>query len=432
MWNYTEKSLPLKIAAYLTSFLFLYILLPVYLTKGKGRTSLILLFIFYLVNTLIIIFVIKKNSNRKFRLEYQIQDLEEKFNILNEQNSQELKNRAALQAKIIRYNSLKKIVEEVNRDLNLDSIADHLTSVAFSFISNNKGVCDLYLVDNQTQKLSLFKTKKEDKKLIIKTKEGDTFDLWVLRHAGPLLVEDIKNDFRFDLEKLKLQDLRPVASLISAPFISDHRFLGILRLDNPQPHFYSQDDLRFLVKICDLGGVALENSELFKDTQDLAIHDGLTSLYTKGYFLERLKEECKRTIRQGSVFSLLMLDIDFFKNYNDSFGHTAGDIVLRNLSRNMIESLKDLNPIVSRFGGEEFCVILEKVDKKKAYKAACLLRERIEKDKIILRKKETNITVSIGIATFPSDAADEDELIQKADRAMYTAKQKGRNQVCCI
>jgi diguanylate cyclase (GGDEF)-like protein len=430
MWDYTEKSRPLKIAAHLIFFLFLYILLPVYLTKG--RIPLILLFIFYLVNALTILFLFNKSSNRKFRLEYQIQDLEEKLNILKEQNHQELKNRAALQAKIIRYNSLKKIVEEVNKNLNLDSIADYLTSVAFSLVSNNKGVCDLYLVDNHTQKLILFKTKKEDKKLIIKTKEGDIFDLWVLRHASPLLIEDIKKDFRFDLEKLKVQDLRPVASLISAPFISDHRFLGILRLDNPQPHFYSQDDLRFLVKICDLGGVALENSELFKDTQDLAIHDGLTALYTKGYFLERLKEESKRGIRQHSVFSLLMLDIDFFKNYNDRFGHTAGDIVLKNLSRNIIESLKDLNPIVSRFGGEEFCIILERIDKKKAYNLANALRQRLEKEKIILRKKETNITVSIGIATFPLDATDEEELIQKADRAMYIAKQKGRNQVCCI
>jgi diguanylate cyclase (GGDEF)-like protein len=432
MWDYTEKSLPLKITAYLASFLFLYILLPVYLTKDKGRCSLALLFAFYLVNALIIIFVLKKNSDRKFRLEYRIQNLEEKFNILNEQNRQELKNQAALQAKIMRYDSLKKIVEEVNENLNLDSIADHLSSIAFSLISDNKGVCNLYLVDSQTQKLSLFKTKKEDKKLIIRTKEGDIFDLWVLRHTSPLLIEDIKKDFRFDLEKLKFQDLRPVSSLISAPFITEHRLLGILRLDNPHPHLFSQYDLRFLVKICDLGAVALENSELFQKTRDLAIHDGLTSLYTKGYFLERLKEECKRGIRQHSVFSLLMLDIDFFKNYNDRFGHTAGDIVLKNLSRNIIESLTGLDPIVSRFGGEEFCIILEKVDKKKAYSLACALRERIEKDKIILRRQETNITVSIGIAAFPLDAGDEEELIQKADKAMYEAKLKGRNQVCCI
>jgi len=420
------------VTTYIVSFLFLYILLPIYLTRGKAHQSLIALFLFYVVNALTVFYLLKINSNRRYRFEYQIQSLEEKSNILSDQNNQELKNQRALQSKIIRYNSLKKIVEEINKTLNLDSIADYLAGVAFSFISDNKGVCNFYLVDNQTQKLSLFKTKKENKKLIIKAKEGDIFDLWVLKHASPLLIEDIKKDFRFDLEKLKIQDLRPISSLISVPFITDQRFLGILRLDNPNPGFYSQEDLRFLARICDLGGVALENSELFKDAQDLAIHDGLTSLYTKGYLLERLKEECKRSIRKRSVLSLLMLDIDFFKDYNDRFGHTAGDIVLKNLSRNIIESLKKLNPVVSRFGGEEFCVILEKVDKKKAYNLADALRESIEKNKIILRKKETHITVSIGIAAFPSDAADEDELIRKADRAMYEAKLKGRNQVCCI
>jgi diguanylate cyclase (GGDEF)-like protein len=285
------------------------------------------------------------------------------------------------------------------------------------------------LIDNQTYKPSLFKTKKEDKDLVIKTKEGDIFDLWVLRHTSPLLVEDIKKDFRFDLEKLKSQYQRPILSMISSPLISDHKFLGILRLDNPAPDFYSQDDLRFLVTICDLGALALEDGELFRKAQDLAVHDGLTSLYTKGYFLECLKEECKRNIREDKTFSLLMLDIDYFKNYNDKFGHTAGDIVLINLSHNIVKFLKSFGPVISRFGGEEFCIILPAMDKKNAYAIAEQLRAKIEKTKIILRRQETNITVSIGVATCPLDASEADELIFKSDRAMYEAKQKGRNRV---
>ncbi|MCK9604574.1 MAG: sensor domain-containing diguanylate cyclase, partial [Candidatus Omnitrophica bacterium] len=333
--------------------------------------------------------------------------------------------------KIKRYDSLKKIIEEINRNLVLESIADNLIAIAFSLAAGNKGTCVLYLVDSQTQlNLTLFKAKKEDKKLIIKAKEGDIFDLWVLRHTSPLLIEDIKKDFRFDLEKLKAQDKRPVSSLISSPLISENRFLGILRLDHPDPYFYSQDDLRFLVTICDLGAVAIENGELFKKTQDLATHDELTTLYTKGYFLERLKEEHKRSVRQNRPLSLLMLDIDYFKNYNDRFGHGAGDNVLKALSQDIVEGLKDYSPIISRFGGEEFCVILSGIDKKRAGIIADGLREKIEKTKIILRRQETNITVSIGVAGFPDDSKDESELIMKADKAMYEAKQKGRNRVC--
>ncbi len=388
--------------------------------------------VFYFFNILVIFLALKINSKRTHRVEVQNQDLREKINILEDANKKEIKNKSHLQGKIGRYDSLKEITERINRDLQPDSIAKSLTEIVFSLIANNKGACILYSIDSVTQKPVIFKTKKEDKRLIIKAKEGDVFDLWVLRHATPLFIEDIRKDFRFDLEKIKVQDERVVSSLISAPLISEKRFLGILRLDSTSAEAYSQDDLRLLVTVCDLGAVALENAELFQRTQNLAIHDELTGLYTKGYFLERLREECKRSIRQNSPLSLFMLDIDYFKDYNDKFGHTAGDIVLKNLSANITGSLKNLNVIISRFGGEEFCVILSGVDKIKASLIAESLRREVEKSKIVLRRQETSITVSIGVATFPLDASDENEIIIKADKAMYEAKKKGRNKVVTI
>jgi diguanylate cyclase (GGDEF)-like protein len=178
--------------------------------------------------------------------------------------------------------------------------------------------------------------------------------------------------------------------------------------------------------------VALENSLLFQKTQDLAIHDDLTGLYTRHYFLGRLKEEAKRCLRLDQYLSVLMLDIDLFKQYNDKFGHTAGDIVLKKIAQIMQESLSEYNCLISRFGGEEFLVMLSGLDKKKSFAVADNLRQKIEKAVIILRRQETKITVSIGIASMPLDTKDEDELVQKADKSMYEAKQKGRNQVCCI
>lgn len=377
-------------------------------------------------------YLARKYLDKKYTIRYQVQEIQEKINILNNLKNKEQKNNSALIAKIKRYDSLRTVIEEINESLDLDSVAEQLSSIAFSLIPENKGTCILYLVNNRTQKLNLFKTKKEDGDLIIKAKEGDIFDHWVMRHAGPLLVEEVAKDFRFDLEKLKKQDLRSFSSLISSPFLSDHKLLGLLRLDHPKPDFYSQDDLRFLVAISGLGAVALENSMLFQETQALAIHDGLTALFTKEYFFERLKEECIRSTRIGNEFCLLMLDIDFFKDYNDKFGHAAGDIVLKALSHNINEYLKEFSPIVSRFGGEEFCVILPGVDKKRGCSVAAKLCKNIEKEKIILRRNQTHITVSIGVANFPDDSREEDDLIRKADHAMYEAKRKGRNRVCCI
>jgi diguanylate cyclase (GGDEF)-like protein len=175
--------------------------------------------------------------------------------------------------------------------------------------------------------------------------------------------------------------------------------------------------------------VAIENAQLFQKTQELAIHDELTSLFSKAYFLERLKEECKRALRSQRPVSLLMLDIDYFKKYNDQFGHTAGDIVLRNLSLIISDSLKDLSSIASRFGGEEFCLLLPGLEKNKAVSLAESLRDKISKARVVLRRQETGITVSIGVAVFPGDAKDEEEIVLKADKALYKAKQAGRNRV---
>lgn len=412
--------------------LLFYFLLPIYLAKIIGSAHPKSIFLFYTVNLIILVYIFRKNSSENYHIDSRIQELQERLNLSNDEYSRERKNNAALKEKARRYDSLEKILEKMNKSLDLDLVADALVTEAFSLIANNRGVCLLYLVDNQLQKLSLFKARKEDSTLVIKAKEGNIFDFWVSRHGNPLLIEDIKNDFRFDLEKFKLLDIRPAASLISAPFISENKFLGIIRLDSNLAHSYSQDDLRFLVSISDLGALGLENSELFRKTQDLAIHDALTSLYTKGYFAERLKEEFRRCSRQNIPLSILMLDIDLFKNYNDKFGHAAGDIVLKKVSLIMSESLANFNAIISRFGGEEFCVILNGMDKTSAYSVAESLRQKIEAEKIILRREEKHITVSIGVANYPVDGVDEDELLRRSDKAMYAAKQKGRNKVCCI
>ncbi|MBM3246043.1 MAG: sensor domain-containing diguanylate cyclase [Candidatus Omnitrophica bacterium] len=420
----------MKIIIYILFFL-LYIFLPVYLAR-LHYLSVKSAALFCLINIFILFYFVRKNLGRINQARLKIQDLQEQINIIEDDNRREVKNKGALGEKASRYRRLKDIIEEINQDLDLETIADKLAALTFSLVADNKGTCLLYLTDPQApQALSLFKTKKEVAGMAVKSKEGDIFDSWVLKRGSPLLITEAGKDFRFDLEKLESDIGRPFSSLISAPLVGERRILGILRLDHPRAGFYAQDDLRFLMAICELGALALENGELFKRTQDLAIHDELTSLYTRGYFLERLKEECSRSLRQNRGLSLLMLDIDYFKNYNDKFGHMAGDIVLKALSAKVVEGLRDFDHLISRFGGEEFCVVILGLDKKKAYGIAEELRSKIEKTKIILRRKDTGVTVSIGVAAFGEDAKDEKELILKADRAMYEAKQKGRNTVVC-
>ena len=124
-----------------------------------------------------------------------------------------------------------------------------------------------------------------------------------------------------------------------------------------------------------------------------------------------------------------MLDIDYFKKYNDSFGHMAGDIVLKTLSQQMLDFFKGTTAVISRFGGEEFCIILPGTEKKAGCQLAEQLKNKIKEKKLSLRNRESCVTVSIGVASFPVDAREETEFILKVDKAMYEAKQRGRDRV---
>lgn len=407
-------------------------LLPIssFLLHQKINPAVFLVFI--CANVFILFYFLKTFSRRSLLIHSQIERCTEQINILKAENEKNRQFAQALKFKITRYDNLKKVIEDLNRSLKLDTVIPVLTSVVYSLISNNSGCALFYLVNNQYQKLDLVYSIKDDSGLVVLAKEGDIFDQWVLRHSSQLIIEDLRNDFRFDLEALPDQEARPVLSLISSQLVSHNSLLGLLRLESKKSGAFNQDDLRFLSLVADLGAAAVENSLLFQKEQDLAIHDGLTSLFTKPHFITRLKDEARRFLRLDQHLSLMMIDIDFFKQYNDKFGHTAGDIVLKKIGRLLKNALKEFNPLLCRFGGEEFLVMLPGVNKQRALGIAEDLRRRIQEESIVLRRQDTHVTVSIGLACLPFDTKDEDELIQKADKAMYSAKRKGRNRVCSI
>ncbi len=161
----------------------------------------------------------------------------------------------------------------------------------------------------------------------------------------------------------------------------------------------------------------------------LAVTDGLTGLYNHRHLHERLSLEVERSQRSGLPLSLLMLDVDHFKQFNDTFGHPAGDEVLRQLAR-VLNDTRRANDVVARYGGEEFAVILVDTAKFTAAKVAERVRERIAAhDFSDAAQRAGTISVSIGVATFPDDGSDAEALVRAADAALYAAKRAGRNRV---
>jgi len=173
-----------------------------------------------------------------------------------------------------------------------------------------------------------------------------------------------------------------------------------------------------------------ELEDLNLKLREMAVRDGLTGLHDHRYFQDTLTTEVARAKRHGRVFSLLFLDVDYFKRYNDANGHLAGDSVLKELARIFQEELRATSTI-ARYGGEEFVILLPETGKDGAMKVAENIRKRVADYPFPGEERQPsgNLTISIGVATFPEDGTERDALIQSADRALYRAKQDGRDLV---
>ena len=183
-----------------------------------------------------------------------------------------------------------------------------------------------------------------------------------------------------------------------------------------------------LVMMTNQAGLAIENSQLYEQAIIQSNSDSLTGLWNHGHFHHLLNREIKRAKTEKSQLSLILLDIDYFKIYNDKLGHQAGDKTLRELA-NLLKNYSRNIDLVARYGGEEFAFILPQTNKQEAIIIAERLREGIAKhhfqnEEILPNKR---LTASIGIATFPQEASSRSELITVADKRLYKAKEKGKN-----
>ncbi|MFH1360970.1 MAG: sensor domain-containing diguanylate cyclase [Candidatus Omnitrophota bacterium] len=383
--------------------------------------------------TLVYFFALRYSMiEKETEVDLRRQDFVERSNLLQADIANERFVVEAWQEKIQNYLQLKDLTEKLSLCLSLSDTSSTITSQINPFFGRGDNTAILYLFDVYAKELALSSSHKGQMQINIKQKKGDAYDQWVFKTLQPLLIEDIRSDFRFDGEKFIDEEQRRIQSLISAPLMIENKPIGILRIDNPEHNYFHTEDLRLLNTIGHLGAVALENAQLYERVEELAIKDSLTGLYLRRYFLQRLGEETSRQLRRKKPLSFLMIDLDEFKLYNDKYGHMAGDIVLKTIGLILQENFQNPGHLVCRYGGEEFAVLLPDCSKPEAMAMAEDLRKKISKQEIILRKQKTHITVSIGVASFPDDAQIKEEVIHKADQAMYSAKSQGRNKVCTL
>jgi diguanylate cyclase (GGDEF)-like protein len=218
-------------------------------------------------------------------------------------------------------------------------------------------------------------------------------------------------------------------TFLGIPIIYEKDVIGVFAVTSTEAEAISSFQEHLLNTVADQAAMSITNAQLHREVGRLAITDGLTGLYNHKHFQERLSEEFQRVERIPHSLSLMLIDIDHFKKINDSYGHPTGDAVLAKLAATLRKTLRGID-VLARYGGEEFAAVLINTETNGAKKMGERLRTHIMNNPFYVDEYKLSITISVGIATHPKDAATKEELIDKADQVLYHAKKNGRNQVC--
>ena len=208
-----------------------------------------------------------------------------------------------------------------------------------------------------------------------------------------------------------------------APLWREQKPIGVLVADE-----LPEEQLKTLSIVANQLSLQLSRIHLYQQVEALAVTDALTGLSVRSYFLERAQSELARSRRHGLACALLMADLDHFKEKNDTFGHLVGDVVLKDVARLLQHNLREID-LIARFGGEEFLLFLVETSVEQAMAIAQRLRQLVEVHPIRAYDELLAQTISMGLAEFPDDAQTLEELIERADEALYAAKRAGRNRV---
>lgn len=329
---------------------------------------------------------------------------------------------------------LTELSSKINSILDLDHLLKMILDKSAELVKAERA--SLMLLDEEAKKLAFKVAMGVHEKVVNQIRyvpEGSISDK-VVKLGEPLLVKDVEKEL--DIKHEKYIDYRS-KSFISLPLRINGRVLGVINItDKINGEVFDENDLRLLKRMSTCATIAIERSEYYEESKKLkmlSITDGLTGLFNRRYFQEQIETEIGRSNRFLHPVSLIILDVDDFKYYNDRNGHLAGDEVLRNISSVLNITTRSID-IATRFGGEEFAIILPGTNKEGALIIAEKIRREVEKTNFTYQKfqPQRKLTVSLGVATYPEDADTTMNLINNTDKALYAAKSEGKNQVVDI
>jgi diguanylate cyclase (GGDEF)-like protein len=244
------------------------------------------------------------------------------------------------------------------------------------------------------------------------------------RRGQPIIMADASSDKRFQ----RWGNVSHVRGWIGIPLLTMGKAIGCLTIDSREVNAYDVVDASLVQSFANEAAIAIEKARLFQQVQQLAVTDPLTGLYNRRYFFDVGQKEFRRARRTNRPLSLIMLDVDHFKSFNDTYGHLVGDRVLIAMARQCQLAVRELD-IVARYGGEEFVILLPETPLDAAYTIAERIRSVLAQMTVDIGDQGVWVSVSFGVAEADEDCDDLEMLFQHADKALYVTKGTGRGRI---
>ncbi len=335
----------------------------------------------------------------------------------------QVKSEKEAEKAMLQAQALKQALEEMTSQLDLSQVLRRILVSLKTVLAFDSAT--LFLKEEGKLKVVAARGFGYTTRLMNKTFPAtDQLLIDILNKKAPIILDDAQNDPRFN----HWEGSNHVRGWMGVPLYRHENFIGLMTLDSYEPGTYSEEDANLALSFANSASIVIENARLFEQTQQMALTDTLTGIYNRRYFYELGQKEFARSKRYQDPLSIIMIDIDHFKNVNDKFGHLAGDQVLVQFVTRIQSELRE-SDIFGRFGGEEFIILLPETNLEEATQVAERLRDVTEEYPFLLVTAQTFITISLGVTCIKFTSISVDQLIDESDKALYEAKQLGRNRV---
>lgn len=326
-----------------------------------------------------------------------------------------------LEYRILQLSTLNEVGKAINSVLDFKKLQNIILETVIKVIKAQKG--SLMLVDDSERSLTIGVAVGLSDEIAQNTRleAGDAIAGKVMQTRKPLFVRNTAEDEEFIM--LKRGHIK-AGTMMCAPLQAKEKILGVLNVSCSKPDAFSAKDFKLFIDLANHASIAIENARLYR----YAVTDSMTRLYNHRYFQQRLDEELLRADRYENRVSLIMLDVDHFKKFNDTYGHPEGDRALKIVAQVIEKSIREID-IAARYGGEEFVVICPEKGGEGAMAPAERIRAAVEQFDYRIEGKPVSLSVSLGISCYPEQAKNKKELLKFSDSALYYSKQSGRNRV---